>query len=82
MPVIVNWFTGGRLDYSESEVADGHYSVVAGLDEKHIYLQDPEIGKIRKIKRDDFMKVWFDFKGEYIKPNELIIRQIIVIKKF
>lgn len=81
-PVIVNWFTRGRQDYLESEVADGHYSVVAGLDEKHIYLQDPEIGKIRKIKRDDFMKVWFDFRGEYIKPNELIIRQIIVIKKF
>lgn len=81
VPVIVNWFTRGRRDYSESEVADGHYSVAAGLDEKHIYLQDPEIGKIRKIKRDDFMKVWFDFRGEYIKPNELIIGQIIAIYK-
>lgn len=79
VPVIVNWFTKGRQDYSESEVSDGHYSVVTGLDEKFIYLQDPEIGKIRKLKRDDFMRVWFDFKGEYIKPNELIIRQIIAI---
>lgn len=79
VPVIVNWFTKGRQDYSESEVADGHYSVVAGLDEKYIYLQDPEIGKIRRLKRDDFMRVWFDFKGEYIKPNELIVRQIIAI---
>jgi len=81
VPVIVNWFTKGRQDYSESEVADGHYSVVVGLDNKYIYLQDPEIGKIRKIKRYDFMKVWFDFNGEYIKPNELIIRQIIAIYK-
>lgn len=79
VPVIVNWFTKGRQDYSESEVADGHYSVVTGLDEKHIYLQDPEIGKIRKLKRDDFMRVWFDFRGEYIKPSELIVRQIIAI---
>jgi len=79
VPVIVNWFTKGRQDYLESEVADGHYSVVCGLDEKYIYLQDPEIGKIRKIKRDDFMRVWFDFKGEYIKPSELIVRQIIAI---
>ena len=79
VPVIVNWFTKGRQDYSESEVADGHYSVVTGLDEKHIYLQDPEIGKIRKLKRDDFMRVWFDFKGEYIEPKELIIRQTIAI---
>jgi len=81
VPVIVNWFTKGRQDYPESEVADGHYSVVTGLDEKYIYLQDPEIGKIRKLKRDDFMRVWFDFRGEYIKPEELIVRQIITIYK-
>lgn len=79
VPVVVNWFTKGRQDYSESEVADGHYSVAAGLDDKYIYIQDPEIGKIRRLKRDDFMKVWFDFKGEFIKPGELIIRQIIAI---
>ena len=77
--VIVNWFTRGRKDYSDSDIADGHYSVVAGLDDKFIYLQDPEIGKIRKLKRNDFIKVWFDFRGEYIKPSELIVRQIIAV---
>ena len=81
VPVIVNWFTRGRKDYSDSDIADGHYSVVAGLDDKFIYLQDPEIGKIRKLERDDFMRVWFDFTGEYIKLEELIIRQIIAIYK-
>jgi ABC-type bacteriocin/lantibiotic exporter with double-glycine peptidase domain len=81
VPVIVDWFTKGRQEYSESEVADGHYSVVAGLDDKYIYLQDPEIGRIRKLKRNDFMRVWFDFGGEYIKANGLIIRQIIAICK-
>jgi ABC-type bacteriocin/lantibiotic exporter with double-glycine peptidase domain len=81
VPVIVDWFTRGRNDYSEAETADGHYSVVAGLGDKFIYLQDPEIGKIRKIKRDDFMRVWFDFSGEYIKAEELIVRQIIAIYK-
>ena len=81
VPVIVDWFTKGRQEYSESETADGHYSVVAGLDDKYIYLQDPEIGRIRKLKRNDFMRVWFDFEGNYMKLNELIIRQTIVIKK-
>lgn len=81
VPVIVNWFTRGSQGYSESDVADGHYSVVIGLDDKYIYLQDPEIGKIRKIGKDDFLTVWFDFRGKYIKANELIIRQIIVIYK-
>lgn len=81
VPVIVDWFTRGRKDYPDSETADGHSSVVAGLDDKFIYLQDPEIGKIRKLKREDFKKVWFDFKGKYIKPNKLVIRQIIAIYK-
>jgi len=81
IPVIVNWFTRGRIDYDDSEVPDGHYSVVVGLDNEFIYLQDPEIGKLRKIERKDFMKVWFDFSGEYIKSDELIIRQLIAIYK-
>jgi len=79
VPVIVDWFTRGRSDYSDSEIAEGHYSVVAGIDAEYIYLQDPEIGNIRKLKRDDFMKVWFDFSGEYIKSDELLIKQSIAI---
>ena len=79
VPVIVNWFTRGRKDYSDSDIADGHYSVVAGLDDKFIYLQDPEIGGIRKLERDNFRRVWFDFRGEYIKSDELIVRQIIAV---
>jgi len=78
VPVIVDWFTRGD---DNCEIADGHYSVVEGLDDKFIYLQDPEIGKIRKIKKNDFLKVWFDFKGMYIKPSELVTREIIVIRK-
>ena len=81
VPVIVDWFTRGRSDYSDSSVSDGHYSVVCGLDDEYIYLQDPEIGGIRKMRKDDFMSVWFDFVGKRINPNELIIRQIIIIKR-
>ena len=81
VPVIVDWFTRGRADYPSSEVADGHYSVAVGLDEEYIYLQDPEIGEMRKILRDDFLKVWFDFKGDNPKPEELIARQLIAIYK-
>lgn len=79
VPVIVDWFTRGRSDYSDSEVADGHYSVVAGIDAKNIYLQDPELGGLRTMKREDFMRVWFDFTSEYITSEGLIIRQLISI---
>jgi len=81
VPVIVDWFTKGRTDYGDSATADGHYSAVMGLDDVFIYLQDPELGAMRKIKRDDFVRVWFDFEGEFLKPNQLIIRQIIAIYK-
>ncbi|MDP3052326.1 MAG: cysteine peptidase family C39 domain-containing protein [bacterium] len=79
IPVIVDWFTRGRTDYNDFDIAEGHYSVVMGLDNKFIYLQDPEIGKMRKLKKENFMAVWFDFAGIYLKPKELIIRQIIAI---
>lgn len=79
VPVIVNWMTRGRYDYPESDVADGHYSVVIRLDEEYIYLQDPEIGGVRKLERNDFMKVWFDFSGEFIDTKNLIVRQLIAI---
>ena len=80
VPVIVNWFTRGRSDYSDQEVPDGHYSVVVGLDNTHIYLQDPEIGGLRKLERDDFMRVWFDFKPAHINFwNDMIIRQLIAV---
>ena len=80
VPVIVNWFTRGRVDYDVAEVPDGHLSVVVGLDNENVYLQDPEIGGLRTINRDDFMKVWFDFTSEYINSwDDLIIRQLIAV---
>jgi len=79
VPVIVDWFTRGRADYDDAAIADGHYSVVIGLDDEYVHLQDPEIGGVRKLRRDDFLKVWFDFRGKYITADELIIRQIIAV---
>jgi len=80
VPVIIDWFTRGRYDYPEDDVADGHYSVVIGLDGEFIYLQDPEVGRVRKINREDFYRVWFDFSTDYIKKCEdLILRQLIAI---
>jgi len=75
----VNWFSPGKKDAQTHEMPEGHSSVVVGLDDEKIYLQDPEIGGLREISRYDFMKVWFDFSGEYIKADELIVRQLIAI---
>ena len=94
IPVIVDWFSGGHspieskkesfiyqsslsIDYT---LPNGHSSVVIGLDDEFIYIIDPEISEIRKIKRDDFIRVWFDFRNPYIMNwEEMILRQIFVI---
>jgi ABC-type bacteriocin/lantibiotic exporter with double-glycine peptidase domain len=82
VPVIVDWFTRGRNDYDDFDVAGGHYSVAIGLDQKYIYVSDPEIGRIRKIERKDFMSVWFDFPKDYPKKQkDFILRRMIVIYK-
>jgi predicted double-glycine peptidase len=70
IPVIVDWF-------SEDE---GHYSVVVGLDKKKIYLQDPERGHLKTIPIETFMRIWFDFSGEYLKSKkDLILRRLIIV---
>lgn len=70
IPVIVAWFS----------VDDGHYSVVADIDKEHIYLQDPEFGKLVKMKINKFKRVWFDFDGNYLKAKKnVIIRRMIAI---
>ena len=81
VPVIVNWFSPGRPSRLNSSMPDGHYSVVSGLTPHSILLQDPEIGTQRRIKRSDFQRVWFDFRGETIdRPEDLLLRQMIVIR--
>ncbi len=82
VPPIVNWFTPGRTDYhADLLYPEGHYSVVSGLDEKYIYLQDPEIGGMRKIPRDTFMGIWFDYEGGLMTRETLTPRRLIAIYK-
>ncbi len=71
IPVIVNWF-------SED---DGHYSVVAHLDQHYIHLNDPELKRVRKMDLRTFRRVWFTFNGDYIRePKDMILRRLIAVK--
>jgi ABC-type bacteriocin/lantibiotic exporter with double-glycine peptidase domain len=71
IPVIVDWFLED----------DGHYSVVVDIGRKNILLSDPSLdGGKRKILRETFLKLWFDFPGEMInRPKDLILRSMLVI---
>lgn len=71
VPVIVAWFS----------TDDGHYSIVTKIDKEKIYLQDPEIKKIRIMDLVTFKRVWFDFPGDFLKTKEnIVIRRMIVIE--
>lgn len=72
IPVIVDWYS----------VYEGHYSIVVDIDKENIYIQDPELGRLRAMRLKRFKSVWFDFPGEFIdKPENLILRRLIIIHK-
>ncbi len=72
IPVIVDWFLED----------DGHYAIVAKIDQRNIYLQDPSIGKIRKIKLKKFNRIWFDFVYDIpTEKKDFMIRRMMVIYK-
>jgi len=73
VPVVVDWFSPGPKEMVEEEMPDGHYSLVIGLDDENIYLQDPEIGHMRTISRKQFFRVWFDFTTDWIEHKDNMV---------
>ena len=76
IPVIVDWFTSG----DEEQAANGHSSVVVGIDTERIYLMDLWYGSRKSMLRKEFERVWFDWKGSEIieEWEDMVIRQIII----
>lgn len=55
VPIIVGWW----------DVDDDHYSVVYDIDDKNIYLMDPELDEGRRtMPLEDWEKVWYDTDTE------------------
>jgi ABC-type bacteriocin/lantibiotic exporter with double-glycine peptidase domain len=78
VPVIVDWMS--TVAARGTSTACGHYSVVCGVDKHHILLQDPGIGRRRRLSRRTFLNVWFDFKRVFPKAqDDLIIRRLIIV---
>jgi ABC-type bacteriocin/lantibiotic exporter with double-glycine peptidase domain len=78
VPVIVDWMSIARR--GTVRAATGHYSVVSGLTESEIILEDPAVGRKRRLPRQLFMSLWYDFK--YLSPRkseDLVMRRMIVV---
>ncbi len=71
IPVLVQWWS----------TDEGHWSLVAGLDEKNVYVQDPHYGTMRMFSRDWFYGVWFDFHKGSMKKEDLILRRMVAVWK-
>lgn len=71
VPVIVDWFSTDT----------GHSSIVVDIDKEKVYLLDPEIGAIRSMLREDFLRLWFDWENTpYIDEcDDLILRMAIPV---
>jgi len=64
VPVMVAyqaWRAEDKTTAWSDDWEDGHYSVVVGVDEDNVYLEDPSlIGEIGFIPHDEFMQRWHD----------------------
>jgi len=46
----------------EETWAMGHYMVVIGVDDRSVYLEDPDLIRMRPVMdRDEFVQVWHDY---------------------
>lgn len=78
VPVIVDWMSIGFR--GAARVATGHYSVVSGLTANDIILEDPAIGRKRRLPRAVFLTLWYDFK--FLSPRsdeDLVMRRMVVV---
>ncbi len=72
--IIVSWMKDGYK---------GHVSVVQKISDTHIYLADPDVGKIIKIEKIKFMRLWMEYDDLWWpeKVSDINLRSIIKIRK-
>ena len=72
--IIVSWMLKGYL---------GHFSVVEKVTKDHIFLADPDAGKIIKLPRLVFMRLWFDYDDLWYPKTarDIQLRWLVVVKK-
>jgi ABC-type bacteriocin/lantibiotic exporter with double-glycine peptidase domain len=80
VPVIVDWMSAIARRPGGAMMPCGHYAVACGLDREQIFLQDPAIGRRRRIARRDFLDLWFDFVGVRPRRRDLVMRRLIVVR--
>jgi ABC-type bacteriocin/lantibiotic exporter with double-glycine peptidase domain len=72
--IIVSWMLDGYI---------GHFSAVERVTKDHIFLADPNVGKIIKFPKIVFLRLWFDYDDLWFpKTNKDIqLRWLAVVGK-
>jgi len=76
--IIISWMLDGYI---------GHVSVVEKVDQKYIYLAEPTTGKILKIEKFKFLRLWLDYEAQKAVPmypeskSNIQLRWMVVVKK-
>jgi len=72
--IIVSWMLRGYI---------GHFSVVDKVNTKAIYLAEPESGRIIKLDKLVFLRLWFDYDPKWYpeKISDIHLRWMVVVSK-
>lgn len=71
--IIVSWMLKGYI---------GHFSVVDKVTDKAIYLADPEAGKIIKLDKIVFLRLWLDYEPHWYprENSDIQLRWVVGIE--
>ena len=72
-PTIIAWMLHGYI---------GHFSVVVAVNNTYIMLADPDTGRRRKLSKDVFMRLWFDYDDVFFpkRAKDLHLRWAATIR--
>lgn len=72
--IIVSWMLKGYI---------GHFSVVDEVTFKAVYLSEPESGKIIKLNKLVFLRLWFDYDPKWYpeKNTDINLRWMVIVSK-
>ncbi len=73
LPTIIAWMMHGYI---------GHFSVVVEVGKNHVRLADPDNGRHRKLPKEVFMRLWFDYDNVFFpkRAKDVHLRWAVVVR--
>ncbi len=72
--IVLSWMLKGYI---------GHFSILDHVTKTHIFLADPEAGKIVKLPKLVFLRLWFDYDERWypVKNADIQLRWMAVVSR-